>query len=115
MASSSSGGAVTIACRIRPPIARADGADAVAEPALVWSPSARTVRPHDLLALGGLPGALGGLPGGGAGAVGPGPTPVFGPFDALFTPESPQAAVYEAVGAPAVRAALEGINATILA
>jgi hypothetical protein len=39
----------------------------------------------------------------------------FGPFDALFGPDSTQEALFEALGRPMVEAALNGVNATILA
>ena len=86
---------VMVACRVRPHVARADGAPAD------WGDSnapmelvGRTVRARDSSS---------------------GRTLGFGPFDALFGPDSTQEAVFEAVGRPVVEAALNGVNATILA
>ena len=85
---------VLVACRVRPAVARADGADYWGEPVLGLDLPARSVRTCDP--------SSGRLLG-------------FGPFDALFGPESSQEDVFEALGRPMVEAALTGMNATILA
>jgi kinesin family protein 5 len=87
---------VLVACRVRPHVARADGEADWGDPesVLQLDMPARTARTRD--------------PSSGR-ALG------FGPFDALFGPDSTQEAVFEALGRPMVEAALNGVNATILA
>lgn len=85
---------VMVACRVRPTVARADGLGDWGDPVLTLTSAERKVVTRD-------------------------PTTArvlsFGPFDALFGPDSTQDAVFEALGKPMVDAALNGVNATILA
>ena len=85
-----------VACRVRPHVARADGTafdwgDANAQPLKLFG---RSVQAHDSSS---------------------GRALAFGPFDALFGPDSSQEAVFDAIGRPIVEAALNGVNGTILA
>jgi kinesin family protein 5 len=85
-----------VACRVRPHVARADGTvgdwgDATAQPLRLVG---RSVHAHDSSS---------------------GRALAFGPFDALFGPDSTQEAVFDAIGRPIVEAALNGVNGTILA
>jgi len=86
--------AVIVACRVRPHVARADGVGDWGEPVLTLSLPERKLMSRDPTS-----GRMLG----------------FGPFDALFGPDSTQEALFEALGRPMVDAALNGVNATILA
>ncbi len=93
-ATAPAGPSVLVACRVRPHVSRADGTGDWGDPVVSLDLNARTAQTRDPSS---------------------GRLLSFGPFDALFGPESTQSRVFEELGRPMVSAALAGVNATILA